>query len=79
MGNQLASVCRDYIGETLTGSDLWKLVQDEIETEELPAPAFKISKKGSKKKELIHDDDKTLTGRCDQVFLFWWKADFSVF
>nr|CAB3238689.1 dynein gamma chain, flagellar outer arm-like [Phallusia mammillata] len=64
IGNQLATMCRDYVSEIFARSgDLWKIIHDEIEQDDLPPPSYKVFKKGSKKKELIHDDDKTLTGR----------------
>ncbi|CAK8694917.1 unnamed protein product [Clavelina lepadiformis] len=63
IGNQLASICRDYVGDMLKNNDLWKIIEDEIESDVTIPPSFKASKKGSKKKELIHEDDKTLIGR----------------
>ena len=66
IGNQLASLCRDYVSDLFkSGENLWKVIEGEIKNEVTSSPSFKSSKKGSKKKELIFDDDKSLTGRCE--------------
>nr|XP_018672821.1 dynein gamma chain, flagellar outer arm-like [Ciona intestinalis] len=64
IGNQLATLCRDHVGEVLRNPpDLWMLIKDEIEREDPPPPSFKVFKKGSRKKELMHEDDHSLVGR----------------
>jgi len=52
------------VGELLrSDDDLWKTIENEMKNEAITPPTFKTSKKGSKKKELIFEDDRNLTGR----------------
>ena len=46
--------------------DLWSRIRKEIEMEDTVGPTFKVVRKGTKKKELVNDDDTTLTGRQER-------------